>query len=81
MSSNDIIWMMFYEQSYHVFYSGCADNKPEKPDLTNRYYKNFNDKSKAFRYAHDIERKINDECFEDGFPGVEYGVCKVDENF
>lgn len=77
MSANNVMWCMKYEDSYHVFYSGCVDDDPKKPDYKNGYYKNFVDRNKALIYAHDTVNKIDKECNEIGFSGVEYGVMEI----
>jgi len=68
---------MLYRGNYHVFYSGCADNTPQSPDYTDKYYKRFEDRSNALTYAHDMVNKIDKESYVEGFSGVEYGVCEI----
>ena len=77
MSSNNVVWVMPYKGYIHVFYSGCIDNTPTKPNFNNSYYKVFKDRSKALTYAHDVVSKINKESYAEGFAGVEYGVCEI----
>ena len=77
MSANNVVLCMKYEGSYHVFYSGCADNDPKEPDYDNEYYKNFMDRIKALIYAHDTVNEIDKECNDVGFSGVEYGVMEI----
>ncbi len=82
MSANNVVWIMkhiTWDGLWHVFYSGCFDNTPDKPDVKDKYYKAFNIRYKALIYAHGVVDKINEESYEQGFAGVEYGVCIVPE--
>jgi len=77
MSANNIVWSMEYNSLFHVFYSGCADNTPTKPDFFDKYYKSFMERKDALEYAHDIVNKIDIESELTGTIGVEYGVCEL----
>ena len=77
MSANNIVWCMKYDESYHVFYSGCADNTPTEPDYKDKYYKNCKYRPDALLYAHDVVNKIDKDYLKDGYIGVEYGVCEL----
>ncbi len=77
MSSNNVVWCMLYNKSYHVFYSGCADNTPNKPDYKDKRYMKFKYRSNALLYAHDVVEHINKESYDEGFAGVEYGVAEI----
>ena len=81
MSANNVIWSMDFHGNFHVFYSGCFDNDPTVPDYEDQYYKSFTNRKDALVYAHDIVRKIDAESYEDGYIGVEYGVCEVPANY
>jgi len=81
MSSNNVVWVMPYRGYIHVFYSGCIDNTPTKPDVNDKYYKLFGTRSGALMYAHNVVDKIDKESWNEGFPGVEYGVCEVPLNY
>jgi len=75
MSSNNVVWVMNYEGLWHVFYSTCFDNVPEKPDYNGKHYQSFMSKGVASVYANAVVMKIDKECSELGYDGVEYGVC------
>lgn len=49
MSSDNGIWLMFFEEKYHVWYSSCPDNDPERPDETGKWYKGFDKKDDAIK--------------------------------
>lgn len=71
MSANDVVWIMRYTESWHVFYSGCFDNTPTRPDYEDKWHKAFSFKEQALIYAHNVASEI----------GVEYGVCQVPQVF
>lgn len=75
MSANNVIWLMRYENEFHVFYSGCVDNEPEQPDYKDEFYKKFEDKNKAILYGHSIIEKIEKEWGPCGY--VEYGLQMI----
>ncbi len=77
MSANNVVWCMFYEENYHVFYSGCIDNTPTKPDYKDKHYGIFFTRGGALVYAHDVVSKIDELSLQEGFIGVEYGVCEI----
>ena len=77
MSANNVVWIMRHEGLWHVFYSGCFDNTPKEPDYDDEYYNSFENKWIASIYANAVVEAIDKECAEDGFIGVEYGVCIV----
>ena len=81
MSSNNVVWVMLYRGNFHVFYSGCFDDDPIEPDFKNEWYGRFPNREDALVYAHDVVNKINEECLEEGYAGVEYGVCEVPCNY
>ena len=54
MSANNLVWCMSYGGKWHVFYSGCADNTPTKPDYKDKHYGNFEYRRNALLYAHNI---------------------------
>ena len=72
---------MKYNGLWHVFYSGCMDNTPTVPYYEDEYYNSFEKKSVASIYARAVVRDIDEECAEDGYIGVEYGVCEVPREF
>lgn len=77
MSANNVVWVMFYEGHHHVFYSGCVDNTPIVPDYKDKYYKVFEVRPDALTYAHDVVNEIDAEYWQEGYVGVEYGVCEL----
>jgi len=77
MSANNVVWVMKYKQSYHVFYSGCMDNTPTEPDYKDKYYKEFKFRPNALLHAHNVVNKINELSLQEGFTYVEYGVCEI----
>ncbi len=77
MSANNVVWVMLYKKIYHVFYSGCMDNTPIEPDYKDQYYTKYYKRRDGLEYAHNIVNKINRESYEEGFVGVEYGVCEI----
>ena len=65
---------MFFEGLYHVWYCSCADNEPERPDVTEEWYKRFNKKLNAISYAHDIIKELSERGAM-----IEYGIMEVGE--
>lgn len=72
LSSDNGIWLMFFEGLYHVWYCSCADNEPERPDVTEELYKRFNKKLNAISYAHDIIKELSERGVM-----IEYGIMEV----
>lgn len=77
MSANNVVWCMSYENQFHVFYSGCMDNTPTKPDYKDKHYGYFVNRKNALIYAHDVVECIGMESLKDGYAGVEYGVQEI----
>ncbi|KKM71598.1 hypothetical protein LCGC14_1429040 [marine sediment metagenome] len=72
MSSNNGMWLMFFEGKYHVWYCQCADNEPKRPDVLNNWYAKFDNKLNAESYAHDLIKE-----FSESGVMIEYGIMEV----
>ncbi len=77
MSANNVVWCMLYKKAYHVFYSGCMDNTPTEPDYKDKNYFKFSNRRNALLYAHNVVNNIDELSLQEGFVGVEYGVCEI----
>jgi len=79
MSANNVIWVMKYQDKFHVFYSGCYDNIPKEPDKNAFGYRFYNKRAMALLYAHDLVKYIENEWSDSNFPAyVEYGVVEIE---
>ena len=81
MSANNVVWIMEYGGTWHVFYSGCFDNTPTEPDYEDKHYNVFAKKNIALIYAREVVELIDEFSLRKGCIGVEYGVCEVPREF
>ncbi|MCP6719478.1 MAG: hypothetical protein KJI71_04620 [Patescibacteria group bacterium] len=72
MSSDNGIWLMFFEGKYHVWYSSCPDNDPERPNYAEEWYRRFDKKDDAIKYANDLIKKCEELDLL-----LEYGIMEV----
>lgn len=72
MSSNDGVWLMFFEGMWHVWNCSCATNEPERPNKTDEWYKVFHNRGIAVNYAHELIKKWAEKDII-----TEYGIIEV----
>ena len=78
ISSNNVVWVLFYKGYYHVWYSGCYDNVPKRPDQNGLNYQWFDSRKDALVYGHDVVKGIESIERPDGLPYIiEYGVVEL----
>ncbi len=72
MSSDNGLWLMFFEGKYHVWYSNCPEIVPERPNYAIQWYKRFDKKENAIKYAQDLIRRCDEMDLL-----LEYGIMEV----
>lgn len=77
MSSDNGIWLMFYEGFYHVWYCSYIKRIPTRPGETNKWYKKFSDKREAMKYGYSLIEQISTEL--DAI--IEYGIMEVNNEY
>ena len=78
MSANNVVWVFKDQLIYHIWYSGCYDNVPTKPNKTAFGWRHYLSRKKALVYAHDLVKYIEEEWSSDyGIAYVEYGVMEI----
>ena len=71
MSTNNEIAVLFYKNKYHVFENLCADDRPLRPEYSNKFYRKFNNRCDALFYAHDLVYILSIMKYS-----IEYGVVE-----